>query len=513
MKGLSQKLKLIFYPFLIVAIGFILIYCALYWVLFIKFDFINIKEDIIEYWLPFSLPWIPVLIWLRPRVHLLRFKNDNAYFAYQFIATLAISVPTIIAENYLSTATGKLTKLENITQFKKLPRTKYYSLNTYFIEKSSSNFHSAATVSGRYNDKLNYAIYVVLPIRENLLDSIAGPSNYWIGKKYSRQISNRQSESEKQIEYTQFAEETQKDFDNTNFQQFIYLERIGNTYDLDEFRDAVKKSPLAQNNVPVIFKAINEPYEKRNGESLAWVFGAFGIGSLVYLILLLFPSLKDNALGRSRKGARKADTDLKEMFSLLIPKEGFFATAIIMDLNILIYLLMVFSGLGVISFKTEDLVKWGGNVRALTTNGEWWRLLTNIFIHGGLMHIAANMVGLLFVGLFLEPVIGRIKYSVIYLATGIIASCASIYWHPEMLSVGASGAIFGLYGLFLALLLLKVFPKDFSNGFLISTLLFVGYNLLIGLNGGVDNAAHIGGLVSGFIIGSFMSPSIKRRKL
>ena len=85
--------------------------------------------------------------------------------------------------------------------------------------------------------------------------------------------------------------------------------------------------------------------------------------------------------------------------------------------------------------------------------------------------------------------------------------------YEATVSVGASGAIFGLYGLFLALLLLKLFPPDFGKAFLTSTLIFVGYNLFVGLAGsGIDNAAHIGGLVSGFLIGLALAPSLKRKQ-
>ena len=181
-----------------------------------------------------------------------------------------------------------------------------------------------------------------------------------------------------------------------------------------------------------------------------------------------------------------------------------------MDLNIMIFILMVFAGLGFMSFKAVDLLGWGANFKPLTTNGEWWRLLTNIFLHGGLMHLLANMYGLLFVGIFLEPRLGKIKYAAVYLATGVLASIASLWWHDATVSVGASGAIFGLYGVFLALLLTKVYPKEFNKAFLASTLIFIGYNLLMGLTGGIDNAAHIGGLISGFLIGLVLIPQLKQ---
>ena len=172
-------------------------------------------------------------------------------------------------------------------------------------------------------------------------------------------------------------------------------------------------------------------------------------------------------------------------------------------------MVMVFAGLGFVSFQADDLINWGANFKPLTTDGEWWRLITSTFLHGGIMHLVANMVGLIFVGIFLEPRIGSKKFAVIYLVTGILASITSIIWHEATVSVGASGAIFGLYGLFLALMLTKVYPKEFNKVFLISTVIFIGYNLAIGITGGIDNAAHLGGLVSGFVIGLFLSRQLK----
>jgi membrane associated rhomboid family serine protease len=174
---------------------------------------------------------------------------------------------------------------------------------------------------------------------------------------------------------------------------------------------------------------------------------------------------------------------------------------------------MVFSGLGLMSFNASDLLAWGANFKPVTTDGQWWRLFTSIFLHGGLMHLLANMYALLFIGIFLEPQLGKTKYLLVYLFTGIVASLTSLWWHDATVSVGASGAIFGLYGVFLGLLLTKALPKAFANkAFLTSILLFVGYNLLMGLSAGIDNAAHIGGLLSGLIVGFILSQQIKQQK-
>ena len=211
-------------------------------------------------------------------------------------------------------------------------------------------------------------------------------------------------------------------------------------------------------------------------------------------------------------------TDIKKFLSPFVPREGFYITPIIMDLNIIIFIIMVVAGLGyfslsfnhhflkesdlyIFSFKDSDLLSWGANFKPSIINGEWWRLLTCVFLHGGLMHLVLNMYVLYFVGIFLEPRLGKTKFAVIYLVTGVLASITILLRYDGTISVGASGAIFGLYGVILALILTKkVFLKDLSKPFLRSILLYVAICLLLEFTGG-DNVVHIAGLISGFIIG------------
>ena len=512
MKGLSDKLRLIYKHFGLIAIGFILTYTLLHWLLFIKAG-VPLKEDIVKFWLPFGLPWIPILIWLRPRIKLLNFKNDNASFGYQFLASIAIAIPTIITQEYLVTATGKLTQLDNIYQITKSEQTKYYSLKNYYIDKQHIAVQNTASVTGKHNENFNMLIYVAMPILENNADTLKSEQKYWLGKEYNERISNRLSDQEKDDKYKVFAEKCQKEFEETDFSKFTYLEVIGNTEDHDEYNNALKKINQNTSADNIVFEAKTEPFEARNGKKLTWIFGSLGIGLFAFFIFLLFPKFQESKLEKFKSGKIEKDTDFKEMLEFFIPKKGFFVTPIIIDLNLLIYLAMIISGLGLVSFKGSDLLNWGANFRPLTTDGQWWRLLTSTFLHGGLMHILANMYGLLFVGIFLEPLLGAKKYAFVYLLTGILASVASIWWYDATVSVGASGAIFGLYGFFLACLLLKVIPPEFGKAFLASTLVFVGFNLLMAFTGGIDNAAHIGGLLSGFILGLIMSRQLKQQNI
>lgn len=201
--------------------------------------------------------------------------------------------------------------------------------------------------------------------------------------------------------------------------------------------------------------------------------------------------------------------DNKSFLSLLIPSKDFFVTPLLIDINLVLFILMVVSGVNFMTPDTTSLLNWGANFRPSTLAGEWWRLITNCFLHIGVIHLLLNMYALLYIGVLLEPILGRARFFTAYILTGVAASVASLWWHDLTVSAGASGAIFGMYGVFLALLTTNLIEKNARQELLASISIFVGYNLIYGLKGGIDNAAHIGGLVSGLLIGYALIPSLK----
>lgn len=183
-------------------------------------------------------------------------------------------------------------------------------------------------------------------------------------------------------------------------------------------------------------------------------------------------------------------------------------TQIIFGINAAVFLGMALAAGNFMEFPVQELVLWGGNVGALTISGEWWRLITNIFVHAGLIHIAFNMWCLWDLGALAESLYGKMTFACIYLICGLGASLASAAWHPYVPSVGASGAIFGLAGALFAAFKLGEFsvPRSALAGTLRSLGAFVVYNLIFGfIISGVDNAAHIGGLITGLILGAVIA--------
>jgi rhomboid protease GluP len=203
------------------------------------------------------------------------------------------------------------------------------------------------------------------------------------------------------------------------------------------------------------------------------------------------------------KLAEQETKQLKEVDSVMKLSTGNqYITYSIIVINVLVFIMMGVSGVNAFTPTGVDIINWGGNYGTLTLSGDWWRLITNVFVHIGIVHIAFNMYALFMVGVYLEPMLGKARYLVAYLCTGIFASLASLWWHKDpVASAGASGAIFGLYGVFLALLSTNLVPKHIRNSLFQSIGIFVAYTLIYGMRSGVDNSAHVGGLLSGLVIG------------
>ena len=190
-----------------------------------------------------------------------------------------------------------------------------------------------------------------------------------------------------------------------------------------------------------------------------------------------------------------------------------YVTYSLIAINVLVFILMIIDGAGIMGDNSLVHIKWGANYAPLTLTGDWWRLITSTFIHFGIIHVGMNIYCLYMIGNYLEPMLGKPKYLTAYLCTGVFASLVSLWWHKgATFSAGASGAVFGMFGLFLALLTTSLIPKQVRQSLLQSIGIFIAFNLLYGMKGGIDNSAHIGGLVSGFVIGYLFLYSIKKEK-
>ena len=133
-----------------------------------------------------------------------------------------------------------------------------------------------------------------------------------------------------------------------------------------------------------------------------------------------------------------------------------------------------------------------------------------MFVHFGIIHIALNMWCLWSLGDLAERVMGRKAFAFLYLASGLAGNIVSELWNPSRVSAGASGAVFGAAGGLVTFLYLKKAPisMEYATRRLKSLGIFIVYNLIYGMKAGVDNAAHMGGVLSGLAIGAVIPSMI-----
>ncbi len=185
-------------------------------------------------------------------------------------------------------------------------------------------------------------------------------------------------------------------------------------------------------------------------------------------------------------------------------------TPLLTILCFLVYGVMVLRGVNPILPTTNQLLGWGANsgLRVMLRH-EYWRLLASVFIHGGLIHLAVNMWCLYSIGPLVERLFGNVSFAVLYLASGIGGAIASMTYRPERASVGASGAIFGMFGALLAFLIIhrRSVPGSVLKPLRSSAVGFVVFNTIFAAVAPmIDQAAHMGGLATGFIAGLILVP-------
>lgn len=174
-------------------------------------------------------------------------------------------------------------------------------------------------------------------------------------------------------------------------------------------------------------------------------------------------------------------------------------TNILIAVNLLVFLISAWISKNIFDIDIYTLIIMGAKVNSLIDKGQVWRLITCAFLHGGLIHIFFNMYALKILGPEIEYVYGKIKYLVIYLLSAIAASIFSYIFGPQSVSVGASGAIFGLFG---AMLIFGIkHRKQMGKAYMMNILQVIFVNVIIGISSSnIDNAAHFGGLIVGALI-------------
>ena len=236
---------------------------------------------------------------------------------------------------------------------------------------------------------------------------------------------------------------------------------------------------LRKENVPEAITALHETFAQRGGTNAAAA-----------------------AEARQQEAQREASFDQE----LARTTKTTWALYLVVGMNVGVWLLNVFAGMSPIRPSTSDLFRWGAiSAWAVTRDHEYWRLLTGTLLHGGLIHLGMNMLGLWGAGQLLNRLYGNGQFLLVYLLSAVAGASASLHFGAQTaVSVGASGAVFGV----VTALVVAVrkhrdqVPKALAQRILSSEMVFLAYSLFNGFaRQGIDNAAHVGGLLAGAAMG------------
>ncbi|MDP9076424.1 MAG: hypothetical protein M3O71_03290 [Bacteroidota bacterium] len=168
MTNFYTKFRLIFLPLLFTAIGTIAFYTFVNWLLIVKLSLFKIDVAIVNFMVPFFIVWVPNIIWVRPRLKLLQLRVEgrkDPVLALLILTWITMVAPLVFAQTYMVTATGKLTRLNYISEINNLPPTKYYTVNKYYINKRmvhvKPGFHT-------YKGDFTMTLYAAVPVFDKL---------------------------------------------------------------------------------------------------------------------------------------------------------------------------------------------------------------------------------------------------------------------------------------------------------------------------------------------------------
>lgn len=284
------KLKYVYLPYLAIALislfGYGLLRCYLDVELGLLDDINTIYLDFV---IPLAVSILPMLILMRNRVKILILsKNKPYHFELTLLMGLAVAAPMLISQEYIKNAFYDLYTYDSVTEVKDVHEQKFIHINDYEINRDGSAPLVMTKTSGKRNRDLDLFVYFACPFEpEN--------SNVWYGLKFTKTVSNSLSEEEKEAELSAFMDMALIDFENWDFKgHATYFEKIPYSINKERYLEAITQNfPGTNPGVHMILVPHEEPFEARLGSTPKWMFLSFGIGALVILLLVVFPSMNE----------------------------------------------------------------------------------------------------------------------------------------------------------------------------------------------------------------------------
>ena len=300
LNNLKHKLKYIYLPFVMISMAFIIGYNFLYWLFIIQMDISFKYLDSVQIILPLVLAWVPVLTYLQKRLKILVLKpHSRIQFLYLQLAVFAIGIPACITQYYLEEVCGKITVLETIDQINRVPKSKFYTIKNYGLDQLHYSSYQTYYTSGKHNQNLELEFFIAIPILATPKDTVSKDCKAYISYKYQKTLNANNSDLRTEDRLALFVEESLKDYWQTNFNEFTYLEYLR---PIQKNYYAAQSDSKYNSKNALVFAAYYTPFESRADQFQLFLIASIGLGFAVWFLILLFPKINKINLNRHQVG-------------------------------------------------------------------------------------------------------------------------------------------------------------------------------------------------------------------
>lgn len=468
--SIKLKLKQVFLPYLGLSILTILLFGALRWLLDIYLDVLPLKESYWDFIIPFLLSIFVVGIWMWPRYELLTLKwvkrSSSGYFFITMV--LALAIPLLISQNYLSKAAYDVIEVDSLNDIRHYPKQKYFKVGNVEPVKSErvSYIETQVVVNGRYFEStLHIDYYIVTPF--------TAADNIWLGSSYHTKYDNRADQNIKDRQYSAFINDSSYRYAAEDLSHISYFRKPKSSNSRSAYLHTISTANKQSNLPPMVLVPESEIFVDSLDRDFVWGFGSFFIGMGLCLLLVLAADI-DN---QEKKGTRKRTpikkqkpvkkrapvSDVsKSLAALFRSNKKRPATLVLILTCIGAFILTVFMGMDIINPLSRQVNSVGGLTMDALQAGQYWQVATSLFVHAGIMHLVMSLGMLFSVGYILEKVLGPARFMIAFFICGIFSNIlGALYYDMDM--AGAWGAILGMFGIAITLVIYKIFNKKYRE--------------------------------------------------
>ncbi|WP_123862087.1 hypothetical protein [Chryseobacterium artocarpi] len=282
---MKEKLNRTIIPYLIISSTYFILFSIMYW---LQNKYLEIDESYFGYWLPIIISTI--LVWFVIRKKLKNLVIEEKHYSITlFIVFILLTLPVITFTYYLNRESGKITYLNQPSDFFRKPQTMYYSIESTKIDKANYRFSVSQSTIDRGNE-IAVGCYYIAPLLDK--DKPSTSTKLWIGlligEKFSNRVLDDKNKQEKQI--SNFIDSSNSQFNKHQFQT-KFLKKIAIAEE-DNYKKALDNTDINPNNI-IILREEQGTYETRTGSSLIWTLLLFTISNIAWFLLNGFQKSKN----------------------------------------------------------------------------------------------------------------------------------------------------------------------------------------------------------------------------